>query len=95
MNASRYDWHSSILGAPSLVAAMLFGLSLDSELLGVVLALVAMILFSLPYRLYFSMDEGHSRRSHVVTNTLFIIVQIAFWGIAFALLHIFKNPPAI
>ena len=74
---------------------MLFGLALGSWWLGGFLILVSLALFYPPYRLYFSNREGFARRRHIGTNVLFVLVQLIFWGIAFALLHAFKHGSAI
>ena len=73
---------------------MLFGLALDNWWLGVLLVLISLVLFNVPYQLYFSTAEGHPRRRHIGTNVLFVIGQIIFWGIAFALLHTFRHESA-
>jgi hypothetical protein len=95
MSASRYDWHRDTLGLPSTISAMLFGLALGSWWLGGFLILVSLVLFDQPYQLYFSNREGFARRRHIGSNVLFIIAQIIFWGIAFALLYAFKHASAI
>jgi hypothetical protein len=95
MSTSRYDWHRDILGLPSAISAMLFGLVLGSWWLGGFLILVSLALFYQPYRLYFSDREGFARRRHIGSNVLFVLAQIIFWGIAFALLFAVKHVSAI
>jgi hypothetical protein len=95
MSTSRYDWHRDTLGLPSTISAMLFGLALGSWLLGVFLIFVSLALLYQPYCFYFSKHEGFARRRHIGSNVFFVLVQIIFWGIAFALLYAFKNALAI
>ena len=95
MSTPRYDWHRDILGLPSTISALLFGMAIHGWWLGICLMFLALVLFYQPYRLYFSTTEGHPRRHDIGTNLLFIGVQIVFWTIAFALLYLVKNAPAI
>jgi len=95
MSTSRYDWHRDILGLPSTVGGLLFGMALHSWWLGIGLSLVALVVFYQPYRLYFSSAEGHPRRRHVGSNLVFIVAQLIFWVIAFGLLHVTTSISAI
>ena len=95
MSTPRYDWHREILGLPSTIGALLFGMAIYGWWLGIALMFVVLVLFSHPYRAYFSNVEGHPRRRDIGTNLLFVLVQIVFWGIAFVLFQAFKHAPAI
>ena len=95
MHKPRYDWHRDILGLPFTVGALFFGMAIYDWWLGIGLMFVALVLFSYPYRAYFSNEVGHPRRRHIGTNLLFVLVEIVFWGIAFASFHAFKHAPAI
>lgn len=93
MSTPRYDWHRELLGLPSTVGALLFGMALHGWGLGIGLSFIALALFYQPYRLYFSTAEGHPRRRHVGTNLLFVGIQLLFWAIVFGLLHAIKILP--
>ena len=95
MSTSRYDWHRDILGLPSTVGALLFGMALHDWWLGIGLSLVALVLFYQPYRLYFSTVEGRPRRRGIGTNLAFIFVQLIFWAIVFGVFHVAKSNFAI
>ncbi len=87
--------HRDLLGLPSTVGALLFGMALHSWWIGIVLSLVALVAFYQPYRLYFSTVEGHPRRRHIWTNLAFVLVQLFFWAFAFGVLHVVKSNFAI
>ncbi len=95
VSTSRYDLHRDLLGLPSTVSALLFGMALHGWGLGIVLSLVALVVFYQPYRFYFSTVEGHPRRRDIGTNLVFVLVQLIFWAIAFGVLHVAKSNFAI